>query len=388
MAKENPLRVGDIKLHNRNMVLAQIYASKHNGISQSSLVKFTELRGASVFRIFNALEADGLIMLKNEPKVISNLKGRKPTLYTVNPDAIYIIGAELSYNTIEIGVFNFLAERLAHVVYEFENKTMDELAKTMIKLAEEQIQSAGIAREKVVGFGLAAPGVIDVKNKVLLSYERIKGFGNYPIGDVIRESMNMPVTVRNSTTVQSYYNYHYNNPNKEDSVFTILLRHGINGAFINNGEMFLDSKGYSVDIAHIPISYGPGPKCSCGGEGCLQSYLFNIEGEYDDQLFLKLDNLLSTDLRRLDKVTSQIVNYMMVLLKTVDKLINPSSYVILTKDKEIASILRNKIKVAMDSRVSRYADDLVKPIYDGVYDSLSVQRGIAELVLSNYFNEV
>ena len=383
--KEVPLRVGDIKLHNRNMVLAQIYASKHNGISQSALTKDSTLRAASVFRIFSSLEEEGLIMLKNEPKEVSKLKGRKPTLYTVNPDALYLVGAELSYNTLEIGIFNFLLDRLAHVEYKFENQNMDELSQLMIELTEEQIIAAGVPRDKVVGFGLASPGIIDVKNRVLLSYDRIEGYGDFPIGEVLASALNMPVTVRNNTTVQSYYNYYHHDFG--DSVFTVLLRHGINGAFINKGEMFLDSKGYSVDIAHMPISYGPGPKCSCGGEGCLQAYLFNIEGEYDDEILLKLEGLLSTDLKRLDYITDQIVYYLTVLLRSVDRLINPSSYVILTKDKEIGSVIRNKLNKVMEQKVSRYSSDLQKPIYNTTFNSLNVQKGIAELVLRDYFND-
>ena len=384
MANRRVLRIEDVKLNNRNKILAMIYNSGKVGISQSALVNESGLKGASIFRIFTELEKDKLIKFVEEPKEITILKGRKPTYYTVDPDALYTIGVEISYNKVEISIFNFLLDVLASATYDIVNEDINDIVNIITDYVNTEIDAIGLPKNKIIGMGVAIPGVVDLYTGEILKYERIKGCIEFPLAEELKKRLGFVVTVTNSTATHAYYDYHTHQYG--DSVFTILLRNGINGAFINKGKVFLDSNGYSLDFEHLQISFAGGPECSCGNQGCLQSYLFNIEDEYNDQILLDLEKYLSTDLTRLDFILDKIVFYISVLLKGFDKIVNPSCFLILTKDKKIGEILRNKLRKAMEERVSSYSKDLQKPIYSSTYNTLHVQKGAVEILLKKFFD--
>ena len=384
MATRKVLRVEDVKINNRNKILAMIYRTGKNGISQSVVANETGLKGASVFRIFTELEKDGLIQLIDEAPEITVLKGRKPSLFTVNPNALYVVAAEITCTGIDLSFFNFMTDTLASASYEFTHEDIDDITNMIIKFTEDNIVALNLPREKVVGISVSLPGVVDINSGIILKYERIKGCVDYPMADKLKNALGLNTIICNSTATNAYYEY---NTNKYgSSVFTILLRHGINGAFINKGKIFLDSNGYSLDFEHLQVSFEGGPKCSCGSEGCLQSYIFNIEDEYNEKILLDLEKYLSTDLARLDFILDKIVYYLAVLIRGFDKIMNPSSFLILTKDKKIGEILRNKLKKVMDEKVSTYSKDLQKPFYSSTYDTVNCQKASVVVLLKQFFD--
>ncbi|MDD2394950.1 MAG: sugar kinase, partial [Sphaerochaeta sp.] len=77
----NPLRASDLRVHNQNMVLSLIHASKNLGTSQSEVVQKTGLKAPTIFRIFSSLEEEGLIVpaQSNGEETVAK-KGRRPVL--------------------------------------------------------------------------------------------------------------------------------------------------------------------------------------------------------------------------------------------------------------------------------------------------------------------
>jgi len=119
---QNVMRASDIRTHNINMVLSEIYKSREEGISQSSLVTLTGLKAPTLFRIFTELESRDLIQpIKKESKE-EGKKGRKPLLYTVNEDSLYSIAVEFWAGVILIGLFNFKLKRIASITLSIEEE--------------------------------------------------------------------------------------------------------------------------------------------------------------------------------------------------------------------------------------------------------------------------
>ena len=60
----------------------------------------------------------------------------------------------------------------------------------MIRLLKQQmddlIQDSGIDRSRLLGVGMGIPGVIDYKHNHSVLFERIEGWENVPIGDIIQ----------------------------------------------------------------------------------------------------------------------------------------------------------------------------------------------------------
>ncbi len=174
----NPMRASDLRVHNQKMVLSIIHASRREGISQSEIVQKTGLKAPTIFRIFSALEGDGLIeATETEPEEgIVVKKGRRPVNYVVSKDAHYSIGLEFWTAYLSIGVFNFIGDRIYSGMHPLpEGIHADEVLALIVAQVGDIIKELGLSKQKILGLGVAAPGQVDLKNKRVAYYPRIVG---------------------------------------------------------------------------------------------------------------------------------------------------------------------------------------------------------------------
>ena len=108
-------RQGDVKIQSRMSILYSIYKSSHHGISQSGVAADTGLPAPTVFRNFTALEKLGLIEPAKDAKIHERTKGRRPSLYCLKGSAVYTISAELSFKTLNIGIYDLLIDTVEKV---------------------------------------------------------------------------------------------------------------------------------------------------------------------------------------------------------------------------------------------------------------------------------
>ena len=379
------LSTDDIKKYNRLIVLQNVFRSFADGTSQSQVSKLTGLSEPSVFRSFMALEKAGLISVKDQKKERSKIKGRKPTLYTLKPDAFYTITVEISRYSLYLSLFNFRQEILHHIEYTLDvsQYDADSITKEIVELTNSVLDKFEIEKAKFIGVAIACPGTVDTENGIVLHYGRIQGMQDYNLREKLEAELDCIVIVRNNAAVNTYYEQTYNKE-YEGSMFAVILRHGISGAFCENRKLLRDSKGYSIDVGHLAVA-PTGPKCTCGESACLEAFLLNMGGEYDENILMNLDKLLTTDLALLDKITDEIVKYLLVLLKNINRMVNPDSYLILAKSGEVAAIIANKILKHSEKKIPRYKNDIGKPVYSAAYNIEKGQKALSELILYEYF---
>ena len=377
----------NIKLLNRLLTLQHIYKSRYDGISQSEVSKKMNISEPSVFRNFTRLEELGLIKIKLEEKPVVLAKGRRPTKYCVVEDYMYTIGAEITTKGVALSLFNFIQDIIDSktVLIELDKYDADGLTDLIISLCNELLDKNNIPRDKFFGVGLAGPGKIDIENGVILRYERIKGMQDFPIAAKLKEALNCEVRITNYAIAQAHY-AQASDPKYGDSVYAIILRHDINASYVKNGKPYVDSKGYTFDMGHLVLAPN-GPLCSCGEKGCLQQYIYTIEDEYNPDILMNLEKLLTTDLTRLDYITTKLADYIIVLYKNFGRLLNPDTFLILAKDQAIANIIKTKLDKYFDENVPRFGGDKRKPLFAEEYKVEHSHRAVNELLLTKLFRD-
>ena len=380
------LKPADVKLHSRANILYTIYKSGKEGISQSGVARETGLPAPTIFRNFVTLEERGLIepMEVELDEDVKLGKGRRPSLYRIKGDAIYLFGIEIVYKTLEIGVFNLMLEKVGEVEYDILGMEADEITALIAKAVEEFIVKLEIPRNKIGGVGISAPGIIDTKNGIILKCDAIKNMQDYPIADKLTEALNLKILLGNNVDAHAFYEHRYGG-HEHKSSFTVLLRYGVNGAYVLNNKVHTDSNDITVDIEHFIVT-PDGPDCTCGEKGCLLAHILNLEGKYDPDILLNLADYLTTDLKKLDLITDEIVKYLLVILRNINRWVSPDSFLILAKNDEIAKIIKNKIENAVSGRAYRYKDDHIKPFYSRAYNHDHGKKGMCELILAEYMN--
>ena len=384
MDKQNTVKFGDVKAHNQIEVLYHIYLSKEAGISQSVIAKKIGLSAPSVFRIFSFLEDKQIIIPAAIEKKDQKLIGRNPSKYCVNPNFLFTCAVEITNSFLELQFLDFAQNCLKHISYNIAGKTTEELFEEATALIENEIISLKLPREKFFGIGIAIPGIINSVSGTIINSESERAIKNFALAEKVKAKLNCNVVVRNNTAAASYYDYKYSDKYGK-TLFSLLLRYSINGAVLDRGKIFRDSKNNNVDFGHITVSTD-GPKCVCGKTGCLQSFIDNIEGKFNPNIIAELEDLLLDDLPRLDTITNKIVDYIIYIYENVFKIINPDKYLILAKNEGIANIVNNKLKHKLIERYPQSKDNINRAFIAEAYSIDKCLKGVSELLLESCFS--
>ncbi|MBL8967732.1 MAG: ROK family protein, partial [Spirochaetaceae bacterium] len=201
----NPLRAADVRERNEKIVLRLIHGAGGRGLSQSEAVIATGLRAPTIFRIFSSLEAAGYVRpleasLDEEGR--AERKGRPRVSYAAVRDALYSIGVEFWVETISIGVFDFLGERVHSRLVPVPKGA--DAAATAARIAaevEDAIRELKLDRGRILGVGLGAPGQVNVRRREIAFYSRIPGMRDFPVAAVLEAALGLPVSVHNNCSV-------------------------------------------------------------------------------------------------------------------------------------------------------------------------------------------
>ena len=389
MLESNPIRTSDLRIHNQKIILQRIYEARKTGICQSELVVETGLKAPTIFRIFSFLEEQKLIkVLKGGYDDGQIRKGRKPAVYTVCEDALYTIGLEFWVSSISLGIFNFNGDRVFSRIEPLKaNITVKEITDLIISLTNEAVNSINIDKNKVIGLGIAAPGQVDVIKRRIMSYPRISEMKNIDLADELEKKLNLPVILHNNCSVIALSEFHHGSYNHRGSLFTFLLRAGINGAFVDNKGIYITSQGITLESGHIPLGAG-GPACFCGIDGCLESHISALDKantQSGKPLFSGLEERLASGDNSAKVITAKAAEYLFMGTKSIMRFFTPRSFLIMAN----GDLLSQSIAENLTNYWARESDVFIneKPwFFSHGYNTLDAQRGASDMVMNNYFS--
>ncbi|HPE92629.1 MULTISPECIES: ROK family transcriptional regulator [unclassified Sphaerochaeta] len=383
----NPLRASDLRVHNQNMVLSLIHASRDAGISQSEVVQKTGLKAPTIFRIFTSLEEEGLIVpAQGNAEEIVAKKGRRPVLYVVSKHARYTIGLEFWTAFLSLGVFDFQGERIYSVMHPLsESVQAGQVIDLIVDEIHRILDELSIPKQKIIGVGVAAPGQVDLARKRVRYYPRIEGMKDIALVDELSRRLGLAVMIHNNCSALAFSEYRYGGFDHQGSMFTFLLRTGVNGAFVHDDEIYINSQNQTIECGHIPID-SDGPRCSCGSRGCLQAYLQDLDPN-SVELRLALFEGLEEKLQNGDGVAKRTIEraagYLVIAMKVLTRLLAPKSFLFVGCCETIAQALREHVEHLL-SEPDAFCSETPQ-IFATAYDPLLAQKGASDLVLQEYF---
>ena len=382
----DPIRATDIKHRNIMVVLAAIYASRKEGVSQSQIVSRLGLKAPSVFRIFYYLEENEFIeKCEHELQEVSH-KGRHPVYYTVKPDALYSFGIDFWSSCLSLGVFDFNRQRIySRTVDLAQGISASDIEDLICTLVQNAITELNIPKSKIAGIGIAAPGEVNVTSGTIVYYPRIQSMENYPLKEKIEKRMGLRVIVHNNCGALAYSVYRYGEKNTGKAMFAFLIRGGVNGAMVSENGIYTTADGTTLEAGHIPLNY-EGPVCSCGMRGCLQAYLMELDATSGNN---KQNSIMFESLSDInDKKTAQTLKkaafYIYTCMKTAQRFISPDSFLIIGPSQFVADRISSEVTELYNTSKD-YFQSWKPNVFSMVYDNVMAQSGASDLVLDAYF---
>jgi len=244
---------------------------KKGSITKNELLEITEMKLTSLNRVMKKLLGKNLIL---KAGIAESSGGRKPTLYDVNAEYGYIIGVNISRIYSSVVIVNMKMDIVANEKFTMtENHTPEVTVRAISDIINTNLEKLKITKDKVLGVGVGTVGPLDREVGIMLDVNTFPGWGweNVNIRDLLEMQVKLPILLDNgaNTAVIGEALYGHGKGYRNIAYFNcgIGIRTGI-----TNGSALIRTINDTEDaFGHMIIDIN-GEPCSCGNNGCIESY--------------------------------------------------------------------------------------------------------------------
>jgi predicted NBD/HSP70 family sugar kinase len=253
--------------YNRAVIMEAIRCG--DGVSRADVASRTGLTPQTVSTVVRALLADGLVV---ETGSLPSNGGRSGTALSLNAGSRYAVGVHLDPGS-TVAVLVDLAGRI--VAQERDRLPVpqppDTFAERLAGTVDRLVTAAGVARDRLLGVGLAVPGPIDPERQLVVFPPNLAGWSEVPLPTVLGEKTGLPVVMDNDATAAAIGERWVGGPHRVGSLLFVYLGTGIGaGIALGDGIQHGDS-GNAGEIGHLVVVPDGNP-CRCGARGCLEAH--------------------------------------------------------------------------------------------------------------------
>lgn len=125
-------------------------------------------------------------------------------------------------------------------------------------------------RGRVVGCGLAVPGIVDSRAGIA-RYSANIGWRDVPLRDLVANRLGVPVGLDHDVRTGAVAEGRLGAARDVDDYLFLTIGTGIAGAVVLGGELYPGVTASGGELGHAAV-YPDGEPCACGGAGCLETY--------------------------------------------------------------------------------------------------------------------
>lgn len=180
------------------------------------------------------------------------------------------IGIDLGGTNIAAGLVTDKGELIAKAsVPTGSDRPTEEIVKDMAALSERLMAENKLSKDDIEAVGIGCPGTINHETGEVVYSNNIK-MEHFPLSDVFRRYLDLPVRVDNDANCAALGEYKINGGGANSYLF-ITLGTGVGGGLILGGKLHRGFNGVAAEPGHITLISG-GERCTCGKEGCWECY--------------------------------------------------------------------------------------------------------------------
>ncbi len=194
------------------------------------------------------------------------------------------IGIDLGGTKISGIILGTAPEPLAKIRITAPKGHYRETLNTIRDIANRLEQEVGFQVPLPVGIGV--PGSISPKDNCLQNANSVWLNGK-PILENLQEVLDRPVRLANDANCFAISEYTDGAGNGAKTLFGVIIGTGCGGGIVRNGSIIDGPRGIGGEWGHNPLPWPtmeevPGPKCWCGLNGCLETWISGpaLEADY------------------------------------------------------------------------------------------------------------
>jgi len=187
-----------------------------------------------------------------------------------------VIGLDVGGTNIKLGIVSSSGRVIAKNVLPTKSFARDKrkLIEVIISSCQDIIQKHHLHPRSILGIGIGLPGLVDFKRGMVRILTNIYGWKDVPLKAILEKIFRRPVFVDNDVNLMALGEWKFGAGRGYANIFCVTLGTGVGGAFIVNNELYRGEGFTAGEFGHVPLNE-QGPRCGCGGYGCLERYLGN-----------------------------------------------------------------------------------------------------------------
>lgn len=181
------------------------------------------------------------------------------------------IGIDIGGMSVKIGIVNKNSEIIARTTIPTDiTITPQAFIKEMAGGVHRLIEENQFTMEQIASIGIGCPGAINTR-KGLVIFAGNLGWSNVNLVEEFQAIFPMPVGLANDADAAALGEVTAGAAKGHKDVVLITLGTGVGGGIIIDGKIFQGPLNGGCELGHMIIRANGNP-CSCGSQGCFESY--------------------------------------------------------------------------------------------------------------------
>ncbi|MGO8947770.1 MAG: ROK family protein [Ktedonobacterales bacterium] len=253
---------------NRLRVLNHIRST--GPLARVTIAERTGLSRTTVGGIVDALLKEGFVR-EGSTQSAAPSGGRRAVLVHFNESAGHILGADLGRSHLTLLATDLAANVLARASGPFDCGLGAEVClPVLVEKIRSFVATCSIPWDSVVGLGLAIPGPMDARQRMLVSPPRMPGWHGVDIHRYVQRELKLPTFIGNDANMGALGESRFGAGRGITDFAYVKLATGIGCGLVIGGNVYHGSHGAAGELGHVTIDED-GPLCDCGNRGCLEA---------------------------------------------------------------------------------------------------------------------
>ncbi|HEX2905828.1 MAG TPA: ROK family transcriptional regulator [Phototrophicaceae bacterium] len=238
-------------------------------ISRAALAEQTGLNKASVSNMVKELMASGYIREIGTADAPVEV-GRPAINLQLNPEAGYLLSAEIGVGFISIIVANFAFDIVARRYEDTGDEAKPEvILGQFIELLDEVYRQINRRGRPIFGLAVGLPGLVDMATGRLLFAPNLV-WRDVPLRDRLQPHFNGPIVIANEANMAALGESYFGPGQKSRLLLYVSSGVGLGGGMVIGSRLLTGMSGLAGEFGHMTVD-PQGPLCHCGNHGCWET---------------------------------------------------------------------------------------------------------------------
>ena len=251
----------------RNEKLILSLLRKHGSLSQTQLCRLVGIGSSTASTIVARLREKGLVL---ENRGLSDRRGPKPVILSLNPDCYHLIGIEINPSYCLIGLFDFVGQIAEKVRIPLgPNHSAEHVLGLIGGRLKALLDARNLNQNMVLGAGVTLSGSVSSGGVVHLSSPL--GWKDVPLRQMLSKHFQFPIAVY-TNRVRLLAEIAADPDLASKNILYLNVANGVGSTVYMNSRLVFGATGRYGEIGHNVIDPN-GPVCGCGHKGCLEAHI-------------------------------------------------------------------------------------------------------------------